>query len=264
MRIASRDNRHIKEITKLLSSGRSRKENGLFVVEGARICTDAAESGIVIATLLYSDSAALRYPKAVARLSQAARLALSAPDEVFAKAADTKTPQGILAVCEIPAQTLDIEKLRADGRYAALENLSDPANLGTIARTAEALGIDGLILSPGCCDPYGPKALRAGMGSLIRIPLRRSADFLGDLRRARQSGLTVLAAVPDAAAARVTDVLAGTGTVVLIGNEGNGLTQEAKAAADLPVTIPMAGRAESLNAAAAASILMWEMVRKNR
>lgn len=261
MRITSRENRQIKEIAKLYKNGRSRKENGLFVVEGARICVDAADSGIAIATLVCSDAGAARYPQATAQLSEMAELVLSVPDAVFAALADTAHPQGILAVCRMPALRLDPKRLRPGGRYLGLEELRDPANLGTVARTAEALGLDGLILSPGCCDPYGPKALRAGMGSLLRIPLLQTEDFFAELARFRAAGLSVFAAVPDRAATDVRRAGIEAGGVVLIGNEGNGLTPQAIAFADRPVTIPMPGRAESLNAAAAASILMWEMTR---
>ena len=138
MRITSRENRQIKEIAKLYKNGRSRKENGLFVVEGARICADAAESGIEIVTLVCSDTGAARYPDAVKALSDAAGRRISVPDAVFAALADTAHPQGILAVCRMPELSLRPEDIRPDGRYLGLEDLRDPANLGTIARTAEA------------------------------------------------------------------------------------------------------------------------------
>lgn len=261
MRITSRENRQIKEIAKLYKNGRSRKENGLFVVEGARICADAAESGVLIETLVCSDTGAAHYSETAEELSAVAGRVLSVPDAVFSALADTAHPQGIMAVCRMPELHLSPEDIRRDGRYLGLEDLRDPANLGTIARTAEALGFDGLILSPGCCDPYGPKALRAGMGSLLRIPLLRAEDFFNLLEAFRAAGLTVFAAVPDRKASDVRCAELGKGGVVLIGNEGNGLTEKAVAFADLSVTIPMPGRAESLNAAAAASILMWEMTR---
>ena len=119
MRITSRENRQIKEIAKLYKNGRSRKENGLFVVEGARICVDAADSGIAIATLVCSDAGAARYPQVTAQLSEMAELVLSVPDAVFAALADTAHPQGILAVCRMPALRLDPKRLRPGGRYLA-------------------------------------------------------------------------------------------------------------------------------------------------
>ncbi len=261
MRITSRDNRQMKEIGKLYTSGRFRKENGLFVVEGERICWDAAETGIPIRTLVLSDTGAVRYSETARRLERMAGEVISVPDVLFSRISDTVHPQGILCVCEIPAHRLTSEGILPGRRYVALENLSDPANLGTIARTGEALGIDGLILSADCCDPYSPKALRAGMGSLIRIPLLKTEDFFGVLRDLQARGISSYAAVPAADAMPVTRLDLSSG-VVLIGNEGNGLTPEAKALATHCVTIPMGGKAESLNAAAAASILMWEMMRR--
>lgn len=260
MRITGRDNARIKEIHKLITSGRARKERGLFVVEGVRICTDAMGSGIEIATLVYSDSALLRYPEQVAQLREVCEQELSVPNDLFEKISDTKSPQGVLCVCKMPELRLPVGQIRVGGKYLALENLSDPANLGTIARTAEALGIDGLILSAGSCDPYSPKALRAGMGSLLRIPLTVTEDLIGLIEELKAKGIPAYAAVPARDALAVTEVPLCDGGIVMIGNEGNGLSEEAKSAAD-KVTIPMAGRAESLNAAAAAAIMMWEMCR---
>lgn len=260
MQITSRDNRRIKEISKLLTSGRSRKENGLFVVEGVRICTDAADTGMEIVTLVYSDSAGEKYREAVTRIEGLAETVITVPDEIFEKLSDTKTPQGVLIVCRIPNLRLDIHSQK-NGKFIALENLSDPANLGAVARTGEALGIDGLILSANCADPYSPKALRAGMGSMIRIPLIIADDFLALLGQMRENGYDIFAAVPDSSAMPLDKIKFGESSVVMIGNEGNGLTEEAKSFADERITIPMSGRAESLNAAVAASILIWEMIK---
>lgn len=260
MRITGRDNARIKEIHKLITSGRARRERGLFVVEGVRICTDALRSRIGIETLVYSDSAAQRYPEQLELLRAACETELSVPNDLFDKISDTKSPQGVLCVCKTPRLRLPIEQIVQGGKYLALESLSDPANLGTIARTAEALGIDGLILSSGSCDPYSPKALRAGMGSLLRIPLVVADDFIALIEALQQKGLRAYAAVPARDAVAVTKLPLCDGGIVMIGNEGNGLSEEAKAVAQR-VTIPMAGRAESLNAAAAAAIMMWEMCR---
>jgi TrmH family RNA methyltransferase len=142
-------------------------------------------------------------------------------------------------------------------RVVALENVQNPENLGAVARTAEALGLDGLLLSGGC-DVYHHRALRASMGALLRLPVTQTDDLPAALC---QSRLPCYAAVPDAGAAPVTQCDFAHGGVIVIGNEGGGLSEEAVAACGHKITIPMRGRAESLNAAAAAAILCWEMVR---
>ena len=139
--------------------------------------------------------------------------------------------------------------------------MQDPGNLGTILRTAEALGIGRVVLLGDCCDPLSPKALRASMGAVFRLGLSLEPSRQGLFSRLRGEGFRLLASVPDSAALPVTEVDFSQGPcAVFIGNEGNGLSQETIAQCRR-VTIPMAGRAESLNASAAATILLWEMAR---
>jgi TrmH family RNA methyltransferase len=144
------------------------------------------------------------------------------------------------------------------GRYVALENINDPSNLGAVSRTAEALGVSGIILSANGCDPYSPKSLRASMGTLLRMPIIIMNDFVECIKN---SGLKSYACVVDSNAKSITDVDFCDGSVVMIGNEANGLTTEAKAVASEKITIKMTGKAESLNAATAAAISIWEMMK---
>ncbi|MDR2752881.1 MAG: RNA methyltransferase, partial [Oscillospiraceae bacterium] len=183
------------------------------------------------------------------------------------KLASTQNPQGVFGTfkslnAQPHAQPMPehSQAAKPHHRWAALENVQDPGNLGAIARTAEALGIDGLVVFGGC-DTYHPKALRASMGALLRLPVAQTDDLPAWLRR---TPLPCYAAVPDASAQPAVRVDFSQGGVVVIGNEGIGLSDEAIAACDSRVTIPMPGRAESLNAAAAATILLWEMVRCDR
>lgn len=257
--ITSRDNAQIKKAAKLAVSSRSRRENGLFVVEGVRLCMDALATGLSVSVLFYTPRAAERYPDAVEALRAAAEEAYETAPPAFQKMSDTVSPQGVLCLCKIPARP-GLEALDPAGRYAVLEHIGDPANLGAVARTAEALGIDGLVMSPDCCDPYSPKTLRAGMGALFRLPLFITEDFGTYLDSMKAKGIALYAALPRQDVQRVTEIVFGPGSAIVIGNEGNGLTAETEARCH-PVTIPMAGRAESLNAAAAAAILMWELLR---
>ena len=254
--ITSRENPLIKLVAALQVSSEKRKRNGLFVLEGLRICKDACDNGIKFDKLIVSDAAAEKYAADTEKFSLISDECYKIPDSLFKKISDTKTPQGIIAVAKMPVTgSCGIDK---NGKYIALENVSDPSNLGAISRTAEALGVNGIILSSDGCDPYSPKALRASMGTLLRVPVFVTESFAETLK---STGLKRYACVVDKTAESKKEQSFENGSVVMIGNEANGLTDSAKHSADVLVTIPMTGRAESLNAAAAAAIAMWEMMK---
>lgn len=253
--ITSKDNSLVKLVCQLQSSSKARRENNLFVLEGLRICDDACENGIVFEKLIVSDSAVGKYAEEIDRFSDSAVQCIRVPDSIFKKMSDTTEPQGILGVVAMP----DNGKKPSDGgRYIGLENLNDPSNLGAVARTAEALGVSGIILSKGSCDPFGPKALRASMGTLLRVPLYIVDDIC---ETAKAAGLRSIACVVERNAKPVSQITFKDGDLLLIGNEANGLSEKTRENSDLRITIPMCGRAESLNAAAAAAIVMWEMMK---
>ena len=254
--ITSRENPLIKLVAALQVSSEKRKRNGLFVIEGLRICKDACDNGIKFDKLIVSDAAAEKYAADTEKFSLISDECYKIPDSLFKKISDTKTPQGIIAVAKMPVTgSCGIDK---NGKYIALENVADPSNLGAISRTAEALGVNGIILSSDGCDPYSPKALRASMGTLLRVPVFVTESFAETLK---STGLKRYACVVDKTAESIKEQSFENGSVVMIGNEANGLTDSAKQSADVSVTIPMTGRAESLNAAAAAAIAMWEMMK---
>ncbi len=253
--ISARENKLVKQVIRLQTSARARREEGLFVLEGLRICGDARENGVVFERLIVSESASLKFTKEIGEFAEISAFKYLVPDHLFKTMADTDSPQGIMAVARIPENNA---KLNPKGRYIALENIADPSNLGAVARTAEALGVDGIILSRGGCDPYSPKSLRASMGTLLRIPLIITEDICAT---AKEYCLRTFACVPDADSTSLDSVTFGDGDVLLIGNEANGLLEETIKNCDTRVTIPMSGRAESLNAAVAAAIVMWEMMK---
>lgn len=260
-KISSRDNRKIKETAKLISSTKYRRETGLFVIEGLRLCCDAAGCGVEIDTLFITDDAFERYGDKMTELISTAKEIFSVTEEVFSKISDTSSPQGVLAVCKTPDIEQNVDKITSNGRYVVCENVSDPSNLGAISRTAEALGVNGMIIVGNGCDPFGPKAQRASMGSLVRLPLYKFREIKAAYEFLHNCSITVYASVVDREAKKVTDVSFGDGSAVVIGNEGNGLTDEAKQICDEQITIPITGRAESFNAAAAAAILLWELIK---
>ncbi len=254
--ISSKDNPLIKFVSGLQSSSKLRREHGLFVLEGLRICSDAFENNIKFDKLIVTKEALEKHTDKIENFVSISQNCYILRDDLFKKISDTNTPQGIIAVAKTPEINNIIS---VNGRYIALENIADPSNLGAIARTAEALGISGIIVSLNGCDPYSPKSLRASMGTLLRIPIYITDNIIDFIKK---NSLRSFACVVDSDAKSILNIDFNDGDVLLIGNEANGLTANAKAESDFLTTIPMNGKAESLNAAAAASIAMWEMMKK--
>lgn len=184
-------------------------------------------------------------------------------DHVFAHMSDTSTPQGILAVVRMPEYSFSGLLRGGAARLLVLEDIQDPGNLGTMFRTAEGAGMSGVIVSKNTVDLFSPKTVRATMGSIYRVPFFVSEDLKETLRQLSQAGVHSYAAhlrgtcwydEPDYTRA----------SAFLVGNEGNGLKDETAACADTYVKIPMEGRLESLNAAMAAGIFMYEAYRQER
>ncbi|MBR3779480.1 MAG: RNA methyltransferase [Clostridia bacterium] len=261
MTVTSKDNQWVKEWRRLGDSTKYRRETRLFAIEGARLCGDALRSGVELKAVLYTASALAVYGSVVEPLLASADTVIEISPELSRHMSDTINPQGVFCIAKMLDNSLIIDKINIIGTYSALEDIQDPGNMGTVIRTAEALGIDGLLLSDGCCDVYNPKVLRASMGGVFRLPLMRVGDMAQAVETLQEKGLTAYACVVDATATPITEAGMGKGSVTIIGNEGNGLRAETIAACKHSVTIPMAGRAESLNASMAAGIILWEMCR---
>ncbi len=251
--ITSRENPLIKSLFKLKSSAKEREKQSKCIVEGLRICTDCADNEVRFDTLIFTEKFAEKNEIVLNSLCKNAENLVMVSEHVFEKIADTENPQGVLAVVNIPKSNSKIDK---KGRYVALENLSDPTNLGAISRTAEALGVSGIIISKNSCDPYSPKVIRASMGTILRLPIIVFEDFLKELI---DSKLKLYACVLKDAK-NIEEVNFSDGSAILIGNEANGLTLKTVEACE-KITIKMSGKAESLNASVAAAIAMWELIK---
>lgn len=257
--ITSKDNDIIKDTAKLVKSSKYRKEKGLFTAEGVRICLDGVQSGFFPKIFFYTSKSKDKYAEEFGKISAASKKSLEVSQPVFEKISDTKSPQGFICVFEMLDKSKNMYTINNRGNYIALENLQDPSNLGTILRTAEALGFDGVILSNDCCDFYSPKVVRGSMGAVFRLPLFTAENFVDYIGELTESGIVTYGSTPRNAE-DITNININ-GGVMLIGNEGSGLSEDALNVCSKRVKIPMGGRAESLNAAAAAAILMWETVR---
>ena len=256
-RITARTNDRIKYAVRLGESASFRRECGEFFLEGARLCFDAAKTGIEIRQAFFTPSALEKYSDYTDEIIATGCTCFEISTDVAKKLSDTENPQGVFCVCGKRALPSQID---FSGKYLALENLQDPSNLGAVCRSAEALGLDGIIVSGGC-DVYNPKALRAAMGSSMRIPITETDNLARFIEDASANGMKTYASVPRSDAEDIRTVSFEGGVIICVGNEGSGLSQQAIKACGTAVTIPMLGRAESFNASAAAAILAWELMR---
>ena len=258
--ITSKDNKRIKHIKKLIASASFRREERLFTAEGLRLCGDALRSGAALDSAYFSEEFVSKRPEFVEQTRSVTKSCFVLKNSIFSVLCDTKTPQGVLFVIKALDKTPDFDTIRKNGKVFALENLQDPTNLGTILRSAEAFGVDMVALSRDCCDIYAPKVIRGSMGAVFRQPFVIVDDlpaFICDFNEIGDS----FAAVLDRESMTVCDCDFSGAALCAVGNEGNGLTDAVIDACAHKVYIPMQGGAESLNVSAAASILIWEMIK---
>jgi TrmH family RNA methyltransferase len=231
----------------------------MYFIEGARLVKDAALSNIEIKFLFITEEAYNKYSDYIESVLSVTEKSFIISKDVAEKLSDTKNTQGVFAVCKMLDKFANISKINYYGKYVALEEISNPSNFGAICRTAEAVGLDGIIVSGGC-DIYNPKVQRSAMGALFRLNVIAVDDLISLFSNLENNGMRIYGSVPDSSALKITEIDKNSGMVCVIGNEGNGISDKVKENSTL-VTIPMNGYAESLNAAAAATIIMWEMMR---
>ena len=233
---------------KALKDKKGRDSQNAFLVEGVRIVQEALSSSFEVQALLLREDYQPDY-----RLPADIPLYIL-PDHVFQSVCDTKTPQGIAAV-------LTRRTREADGpRLLALDGVQDPGNVGTIIRTADAAGFTGVLFSPECADLFSPKVLRATMGSIFRLGFSFLASLPEALEKLKKDGFSVLSSQLDGSPFYDRKDVSSS-FVLIIGNEGNGVSEAVKAVATHRLCLPMRGGAESLNAAVAAGIMMYDLTR---
>ena len=269
--ITSTNNDRIKNIVQLNNSSKARHIQNAFAAEGIKMFMEApllCINEVYLSEELHDKiNIAVRYDddndearllkKCASKLKATGYEEVSA--QVFKKMSDTVTPQGILTVVRRERHRLEefLEgKDRSDLHVLILENLQDPGNMGTMIRTAEAAGYDLIIANEGTVDMYNPKVIRSTMGSIYRMPVIYSHALAADIERLKDAGVQVYAAHLKAKR-DYREISYGRRTAVMIGNEGNGLSDEIASKADEYIKIPMKGQVESLNASVAAALLMF-------
>jgi RNA methyltransferase, TrmH family len=256
--ITSPDNPTVKQARSLLEP-KGRREQGRFLVEGVRLIEEAIRAGMPPALLFFLNQAR-QHPRSAGLLAESERQGsslLELSPKVFGTLTDTVTSQGVIAVIPIPR----VPSPPIVSFVLVLDQVRDPGNLGTILRSAEAAGAQQVVLAPGCVDPWNPKVVRSGMGAHFRLPLLAATRWT-DVSHALE-GLPVWLA--EAREAKPYDTMDWTQPCALaIGGEAAGFSEEALQLGAGRVMIPMAGAAESLNAAMAATVLMFEVARQRR
>ena len=251
IKITSASNKKYKYFKSLLQK-KARYESGEFVVEGIKSVRDAVSSGREITAIIVSDDFG-------GETDFGANEIYEIPAPLFERLCDTKTPQGVAAVIKM----YNTEGFAPDlsRAYVYCDGVSDPGNLGTIIRTADAAGFSGVIFSRGCADIYSPKTVRASMGSFFNIELvpDKTADDLMEYKRA---GFSLLGGALSGDPSDYRGVDYKRPVIIIVGNEANGISADVLKICDT-VKIPIYGRAESLNAGVAAGILMYEWARNN-
>lgn len=253
LEITSSSNNKCKYV-KSLSQKKTRQKCGEYTIEGIKSVSDALNSEREITALYVSDSffenESFEYPEDISLYK--------VRDDVFVKMCDTKAPQGILAVVKINDETdftPDNEK-----SYIYCDCINDPGNLGTIIRTADAAGFDGVLLSDGCVDLYSPKTVRSSMGSFFNMRVVTGVSY-EKLKEYKKSGFQLVGGALGKNTIDYRSADMKKPTIIIVGNEANGISEEVQNMCQC-VKIPILGKAESLNAGVAAAILMYELVRQ--
>ena len=289
--ITSAANKKVKNIAALLSRSRERKKQGVFVVEGIKMFTEAPIDRILeiyIEETLFKEVLAGKadeefvkkldqitgcLPKKDGKSCVAKDNGISVEfeivrDDIFRKMSDTQTPQGILCVVKRMDEAFEdlireAQRREEPGLYLVLEDIQDPGNLGTMIRAGEGAGVSGIIMSDKTVDVYNPKTIRATMGSIYRVPFCYVSDLHRCIKDLQECDIKVYAAHLKGEEAYDLQNYCRS-VAFLIGNEGNGLKDETAELADTYIKIPMLGKVESLNAAIAATLLVYEAARQRR
>lgn len=253
--ITSVQNASIKLAKELLKKKAARKKHGLFIVEGIRAVKEIPNN-ITIQTLLVSDTIEEKMYEMIQ-----AKEVLVMPENLFQTLSDTTTPQGIMAI----VQKVDVplsELIMQEGPYLLLENLQDPGNLGTIIRTAHAFNFKGIFMTKGCVDLYSPKVVRSTMSSLFYMPIIMDGEIEDYIDYLKSNGKKIYTTALNEKAQWIQEIQFDNNMILVIGNEGNGVSDYCLEHTDYTMMIPMPGGAESLNASVATAVCMYEVIRQ--
>lgn len=254
--ITSSSNAQVKRVIQLNNKSKERKKQKLFVAEGIKMFQEAPREWIE--RIFVTEDFKKEHGEYLSKTEYEV-----VEERIFRQMSDTQSPQGVLCLIRMPAYTLQGVLSGAHPLCMILEDLQDPGNLGTIVRTAEGAGVTGLLMSKNTVDIYNPKTIRSTMGSIYRVPFVYIEDLCEILSELKRRGIITYAAHLQGEHTYDSEDYTG-GTAFFIGNEGNGLSKRLADRSDYLIRVPMEGEVESLNAAVASSILMYEAYRQRR
>lgn len=256
--LTSLHNPLVKQLRKL-HQAKQRQEQGVFLLEGTHLVEEAYTAGLALQVVCWTPEWCDRHPILYSQIAQQASRVELVSAGIIEAIATTTSPDGIVATASRQAALRPFDSSVSLG--IALETLQDPGNLGTIIRTAAAAGVEGLWLSTDSVDLDHPKVLRATAGQWFRLPMMATDNLIGEVQRCQQQSIQVVATLPNAPLT-YWQVDLTCPTLLLLGNEGNGLSEPLAAMADVQVSIPLATGVESLNVAIAAALIVYEAKRQ--
>ncbi len=256
--ISSKNNEKLKSLIELADSKKARDSRGLVLVDGGKLCIDAVSTGHRLLELWVTVTAASKYLDEYIVLSSKAEETYIVKDYAADRISQLKSPQGIWGVFVCPDWT-ETDMFSNSQRVLGICGVQNPENAGAMIRTAGALGFDGVVLSSDCSDIWSPRAIRAGALAQMNIPVSRTEEFVYTVKRFNDMGFVTYAAALNEKASDITLLPKDSKILLIIGNEGHGIPQEVIDVCSKSIFIPMHNSVESLNANAAAAILMWEL-----
>lgn len=261
-KIKSKNNENIKYILKLLNSSKFRRQNKEFIIEGLRICMDAVKSNVKIKKVFYTDKFYYKFGMDIKAILDSCIESYVIEEDIINKISNTDSSQGIICLCDMRDKSYSMEAIKQSNTVVVLENIQNPSNLGAIIRTCDALNIEGIIISKGSCDIYNQKVLRGSMGSIFRSKILISEDIPGIISELNSYEFLTVAMLAEDGAVDIKSLPENRKIAIVIGNEGNGITNKTKLNCTSSALIPINKDVDSLNAAVASGIAIWELTRK--
>ena len=257
--LASKANPRLKAARRLIER-KHREREGMFLIEGPHLLAAALERGARVREVFCTEEFLGRHPGLATRLEEGEWAVWVVPDALLRRVAATESPQGVVAVVEKPAPS-PLPRVEEGLLVLALDAVADPGNLGTCVRSADGFGATAVVLGSGCCDPFNAKAVRASAGSLFPVPVVEVEDLAGAVRALREGGARAVATDPRAGRA-VWEVDLRGPTVVVVGGEARGVSRAVRAECEVEAAVPLRSGVESLNAAVAAAVALFEARRQ--
>lgn len=258
--ISSLQNEKIKHVNKILRQSKFRKHHSQFAVEGIKLIKEILKSGIKINSIFVTSEAYEKYTDDLIQIKNNSPFTIyKVTEKIMSKISSLTSPPGLICLCEIIDKIQMMDKIVKNDKIVILENIQDPHNLGTLFRICDAMNVKAVAVTEGSCDIYNPKVLRGSMGSIFRLDIFWVNDIITFISDLKKHDFEICASTVDKNDSPISKIKYNKKTAVIIGNEGNGINPETIKLCDKKITIPTNQEIDSLNAAVAAGIIIWEI-----